>query len=105
MPLGVEVTVPAPLPVVTTDSVNWVSVNVAATIVALVSVITHVPVPEQPPPLQPLNVEPVAGVAVSVTDVPKLYGSEQSLPQLIPAGDDVTVPTPLPARVAVSVYE
>jgi hypothetical protein len=30
----------------------------------------HVPVPEHPPPLQPLNVEPPAALAVSVTTVP-----------------------------------
>jgi hypothetical protein len=30
----------------------------------------HVPVPEQPPPDHPAKVEPVLGVAVSVTEVP-----------------------------------
>ena len=30
----------------------------------------QVPVPVQPPPLQPVNVEPAAGVAVKVTAVP-----------------------------------
>ena len=30
----------------------------------------HGPVPEQPPPLQPANVEPALATAVSVTDVP-----------------------------------
>ena len=42
----------------------------ADTEVAAVTDTTQVPVPEQPPPDQPVKVEPVVGVAVSVTDVP-----------------------------------
>jgi len=44
-------------------------VKVAVTVAAAVSVTVHEPVPEQPP-LQPVKIEPVAGVAVSVTAVP-----------------------------------
>ena len=33
-------------------------------------VTAQVPVPVQPPPLQPVKVEPAAGVAVKVTAVP-----------------------------------
>jgi hypothetical protein len=47
-------------------------------------------------PLQPLNVEPEVGVAVRETTVPEEYGSEQSLPQLIPAGVLFTAPLPVP---------
>jgi hypothetical protein len=32
----------------------------------------QLPVPEQPDPLQPVKLEPVAGLAVSVTTVPLL---------------------------------
>jgi hypothetical protein len=67
MPVGFDVTVPAPLPALLTVSVNRCSVNVAATVVAAVIVVVQVLVPVQPPPDQPVNVEPVAGVAVSVT--------------------------------------
>jgi hypothetical protein len=49
--------------------VKLCSVNVAVTDVAAVTITTHVPVPPQPPPLQPVNVDPVAGAAVSVTVV------------------------------------
>ena len=34
------------------------------TVWAALIVTVQVPVPEQPPPLQPVNVEPAAGVAV-----------------------------------------
>jgi len=51
---------------------------------------------EQSDPLHPANVEPAAGDAVNVTDDPATKLSEQSAPQLIPAGDEVTVPEPVP---------
>jgi hypothetical protein len=61
-------------------------------------VTVHAPVPEQAPP-QPAKVEPAAGVAVSVTEVPWPYVSAQSAPQLMPAGEEVTVPLPVPDLV------
>jgi hypothetical protein len=48
------------------------AVKLAVTVVVVVGVTVQVPVPEQPPPLQPAKVEPVAGVAVKVTPVPLL---------------------------------
>src|SRR5207253_3581355 len=63
---------------------------------------THDPVPEQPPPAQPVKVEPAAGVAVNVTVVPLAKLAEQVAPQLIPAGELVTVPLPVPALLTVS---
>jgi len=44
-------------------------------------------------PLQPVCSNP--GLAVSVTTVSMAYGSEQSLPQLMPCGLEATVPSPL----------
>jgi hypothetical protein len=70
-------------------------VNVAVTLVAALTVTTHVPVPEQGA-LQPAKVEPLAAVAVSVTAVPEVTDSEQAVPQLMPAGVLVTVPEPEP---------
>ena len=54
-------------------------------------------------PDQPLNLEPVAGVAIKVTLVPKVKLCEQVEPQLIPAGLDATVPFPAPALPTPSV--
>jgi hypothetical protein len=45
-------------------------------------------------PVHPANDEPCAGAAVRVTHVPHSNDAEQFDPQLIPAGDDVTVPRP-----------
>ena len=59
-------------------------------------------VPMQPPPLQPLNMEPEAGIAVSVTDAPARYVAAQAVPQRIPAGVLATVPAPVPAFVTVT---
>jgi hypothetical protein len=56
---------------------------------------------EQPVPDQPANVEPEAGVAVKVTAAPLLKLAEQVLPQLMPAGELVTVPLPVPAFATV----
>jgi hypothetical protein len=72
IPAGLEVTVPLPDPDLLTDSVNVCTLKVAVTDVAAFIVTEQVPVPEQPPPLQPAKVDPPAGLAVSVTDVPLL---------------------------------
>ena len=77
--------------------------NVAVTVLAEVIDTVHDPVPEQPPPLQPLNVEPPSGAAVSVTAVPWANVAAQVGPQLMPAGDDAIAPPPVPAVVTVSV--
>lgn len=64
-----------------------------------------VTVEPQPVPLQPEKEEPVAGVAVRITDELYVYDSEQSVPQEMPAGFEVTVPAPFPAVLTESVYE
>src|SRR5256885_1296680 len=71
--------------------------KVAVTDFAASIVTTQLADPVQAP-LQPLNFEPVAGAAASVTTVPLTYGSEQSAPQLMPPAGvvEVTVPTPGP---------
>ena len=51
-------------------SVGRGALKLAVTAVLAVRVMVQVALPEQPPPAQPKNVEPTAGVAVSVTRVP-----------------------------------
>jgi len=77
--------------------------NVAVTVVSTFKVMVQVvPVPLQPPPDQPANDDPGLGAAVMVSTVPTLYDAVQTLPQLIPDGELVTVPVPVPALVTVS---
>jgi hypothetical protein len=65
-------------------------------------VITQVPVPEQPPPDQPVKVEPDPAVAVRVTVEPPGKSALQVAPQLMPVGALPTDPVPVPARVTVN---
>ena len=72
--------------------------KLAVTVVSVVSVTRQVPVPEHPPPLQPVNPVPLA---VTVTTVPLLRTAEHVAPQLIPPTSDVTVPVPATTTVSV----
>src|SRR5262249_15256509 len=97
------VTVPYPVPplLMLTVTVGVVAVNVAVTVVLTVGDSVHAARPEQPPPLQPASLDPLAGAAVRVVAVPAGRASVQSLPQLMP--DPVTVPVPVPPLLTVSV--
>ena len=61
----------------------------------------HVAAPEHAP-VQPEKVEPAAGAAVSVIELPKATLVEQLVPQEMPAGALVTVPVPVPDFVTVT---
>jgi len=76
--------------------------NVALTFSLALIATTQVPVPEQPPPLQPANVEPDEGVALSVTFVPGAYLLEHVPGHEIPAGLLLTLPEPDPPTATVS---
>ena len=76
--------------------------NVAVTSWLAFIAITQVPVPEQPPPLQPANVEPGEGAALSVTFVPGAYLLEHVPGHEIPAGLLLTLPEPDPPTATVS---
>src|SRR3954452_20058298 len=106
IPAGLEVTLPLPAPALVTVSVwveGGVGAKVALTVLAASMVTVQLPVPLQAPP-QPVKVEPAAGVAVNETMLPAAKEALQVLPQLIPAGLEVTVPLPEPALVTVSVW-
>jgi hypothetical protein len=52
-------------------------------------------------PLQPLKELPEAGAALSVTVLPVVKRAEQAVPQEIPAGVDLTLPSPLTFTLSV----
>jgi hypothetical protein len=85
---------------VQTGTDTGVSVKVAATFCAAPMVTAQLPVPVQPP-LQPVKVLPVAGLAVRITLVPPIKLALQLLPQSMP--EPLTDPLPVPERVTVSV--
>jgi hypothetical protein len=109
IPAGLLVTDPLPVPDSATPNVFVVgplAVNVAVTFWSLVIGTTQVvAVPEQPPPDQPANVVPEAGLSVRVTLLPLPNDEEQVLPQLIPAGELVTPPLPVPFLDTVNVCD
>jgi hypothetical protein len=77
-------------------------VNVAVTEAAAASVTSHVVASPLHAPDQPVNVEPLAGVAVSVTVAFCVKVPVHVAPHEMPVGDDVIVPSPLPAFVTSS---
>src|SRR5438094_744044 len=68
-PAGAVSTGPIPAPLRSSVRAKLCTAKVAVTVVAAVTVTTQESVPVQAPPLQPVNAEPRAGVAVSVTVV------------------------------------
>jgi hypothetical protein len=102
IPAGALVTVPVPVPALTTVKAIFVvlSAKLAVTLIAWEATSTQVPVPEHGAS-QPVKVEPVAATAVRVTCVPLSKLAVHVAPQLIPAGALVTVPVPVPALVTV----
>jgi hypothetical protein len=102
MPVGLDVTVPLPVPARVTASAKLEEpLNVAVTARAAVIDTVQVPVPEHAP-LQPANDEPLEAAAVSVTEAPLAMFALQVEPQLMPPVFDVTVPEPVPALLTVS---
>jgi hypothetical protein len=108
IPERLLVTVPEPVPASVTDSRKLgITVNVAATETLAESVtVQGAVVPVQPPPDQPVKLDPAAAEAVRVTCVPEANIAAHSLLlalQSMPAGLLVTVPAPVPAGTIVSV--
>jgi hypothetical protein len=95
IPAGALVTVPVPVPDLLTLNVN-VGTNVAVTATSEVKVTVQESVPEQAAPLQPAKADPGAATAVKAIAVPELKLALQVAPQLMPAGELVTVPEPAP---------
>ncbi len=93
IPAGELVTVPLPVPALVTERPKVWSVNVAVQDVTAVIVTDPV---LHPVPVHPAKTEPAAAVAVRVTTVPLVRLDEQAVPQLMPAGELVIVPVPVP---------
>jgi hypothetical protein len=89
MPPELLVTVPVPVPCLEIAR-TLATTKVAVTALSLSMVTTQVPVPLHEAPLHPVKMYPDAAVAVRVTVVEKL--ALQVDPQLMPAGELVTVP-------------
>ena len=96
---GENETLPLPERVNSTVTVIGGERNVAEMLSGPVIVNVHVGGPLQPTdgplPPQPPNEWPASGVAVSVTLVPWTKVPTQFVPQLMAAGDEVTVPLPV----------
>jgi hypothetical protein len=103
MPAGELVTVPAPVPALVTANCTWVAVKVAVTAFAALMGTVHVLAVPVQAPVQLVKVDPALAAAVKVTLVFWLKLAEQVTPQLMPAGELVTVPAAVPALVTVSV--
>jgi len=101
-PAGEEVTVPEPVPAITTLSVPGPGRKVAMTAASAPSVTLHRPEPAQAPD-QPEKSEPGPASAVSVTAVPSAKPALQVPGHEIPAGEELTVPAPAPADDTVRV--
>jgi hypothetical protein len=103
MPVGELVTVPSPVPALVTVNGTRTAVKLAVTVFAApILTVQVLAVPVQAPD-QPLKVDPVVVAAVKVTLLFLLKLAAQVLPQLIPEGELVTVPLPVPDFVMVSV--
>nr|WP_040335034.1 hypothetical protein [Candidatus Magnetobacterium casensis] len=100
------VTTPVPEPDLVTVSVYFCvppPVNVAVTLLAADIVTVQVALVPEQSPLQPVKVEPESAAAVRVTEVSLAKPAEHVEPQLIPDGELVTVPEPVPDFVTVRV--
>jgi hypothetical protein len=95
MPAGEEVTVPLPGPVLLTVRLYWITSKSAVTDLVAFMVTVQSPVPVHAPD-QPMKVDVPPGVAVRMITVPIVKLPEHTLPQSMPAGEDVTVPLPSP---------
>jgi hypothetical protein len=103
MPVGLLLTIPVPEPDLETVNVFVFTVVLKTAVTKAVPFTTQVPAPEQPPPLQPTNTDPLDAAAFKVVAEPASKREEQVVPQLMPPGEDVTVPLPAPCLTTVTV--
>jgi hypothetical protein len=102
MPAGELVTVPAPVPDLVTVSCTGTAEKLAVTAFAALIVTVQVLAVPVHDPDQPLKVDPAVATAVKMTLLFLLKLAAQVAPQLMPAGELVTVPAPVPDLEIVS---
>jgi hypothetical protein len=83
--------------------VTGAGLKLAVTVTEELVANAHGPVPVHPPPDQPSNTEPLPAAALNVTSVPGATVMAHDEPQLMPAGELVTVPLPVPDFVTATV--
>src|SRR5664279_4437208 len=107
MPAGELVTVPVPVPLLATLRASLgIAANSAPTDFAALIVTLHSFDPTiESQPLQTTALEPGSATALRVTALPASNSASQVPPQLIPAGELVTVPVPLPLLVTLSRWD
>jgi hypothetical protein len=103
MPAGLLVTVPLPVPAFDNVSVYVIGTKLKVAVQLTVLLTVMLPLEQAASPDQPAKTDPLAGTAVRVTTVPLTKLLEQPLPQFMPAGELVTLPLPVPARLTVTV--
>jgi hypothetical protein len=103
MPAGLLVTVPLPVPALLTVSEYVIGMRLKAAVQLMLLLTVMLPVEQAASPDQPAKMEPLAATGVRVTAAPLTKLLEQLVPQLMPAGELVTVPLPAPARLTVTV--
>ncbi len=102
MKVSALVTVPLPDPVFVTVNSNC-GENVAMTGTADVPMLkVQFAVPLHVPSLQPANTEPPVPTALKVTELPELTFALQEVVQVVPPGEIVTWPVPVPAKVTLT---
>ena len=77
--------------------------KVAVTVLSAFATVEQLPAPVQPLD-QPVKTENSPAVALSVTGEPAVKPCQQSVLQLMPVGELVTVPLPVPGKVTPMVY-
>jgi len=95
IPAGDDVTSPPPAPVLATFNPSWRTSKTAVTDLAASTVTRQFPEPLQGPD-HPVKVDVASAVGVNVTIVPSAKLAEQVPPHAMPAGEDATVPPPVP---------
>ena len=96
IPDGLDVTAPAPIPVLATARLNRCSMKIAVTDRALLIATVQVAPETESQPVHPVKIESTPAAAVNVTCESLTNDAVHVWPHAMPAGLEVTVPRPSP---------